>query len=286
VHEYLPTIEAFDASFVEEMRGIAVGAAMRFRGDRAAQRAHRAAADGQRAAQRASGVPDDDPDGCTGVVVLPEPRATAADPRAELGLEGRSCAETAVVLKVRRDDGPIRAPSPRPVRSAAAAMNSVASRSPRTTSNAIATTRSWACRWRCSAARCWSRATFALATGALVYTTAKSASNNLIVSHCAGIAIDFECAPDETFLVHPAARACWCTPTHWQARLALGKPAATPASSHPQDSLYATAACKTLLAPAHGRITARHVKRRCSTAFVASVGRCAGRRGRDAVQAT
>ena len=33
--------------------------------------------------------------------------------------------------------------------------------------------------------------------------TPKSAANNMMVSHVDGVAIDFECAPDETFQVHP-----------------------------------------------------------------------------------
>ena len=46
-----------------------------------------------------------------------------------------------------------------------------------------------------------------------VYATPKSAANNMILSHADGVAIDFECAPDETFQVHPRATGCWCTPT-------------------------------------------------------------------------
>jgi len=45
-----------------------------------------------------------------------------------------------------------------------------------------------------------------------VYCTRKSAANNMIVSHREGIAIDFECAPDETFRFIPIV-GFWCTPT-------------------------------------------------------------------------
>jgi hypothetical protein len=34
-----------------------------------------------------------------------------------------------------------------------------------------------------------------------VYATSKAGANNMIVSHADGVAIDFECAPDETFQV-------------------------------------------------------------------------------------
>src|ERR1019366_1342673 len=54
-----------------------------------------------------------------------------------------------------------------------------------------------------------------------VHATAKSASNNMMVSHCGGVAIDFECAPDETFMVMPD-RGLLVHANHWVSQVALG----------------------------------------------------------------
>ena len=42
-----------------------------------------------------------------------------------------------------------------------------------------------------------------------VYTTPKTASNNMAVSHCDGIAVNFECAPSETFQCCTRKTGCW-----------------------------------------------------------------------------
>ena len=49
---------------------------------------------------------EDDPDGCTGIVVLPQATKAGRLIHAQNWDWKRECAETAVVLKVRRDDGP------------------------------------------------------------------------------------------------------------------------------------------------------------------------------------
>src|SRR5690606_31841471 len=55
-----------------------------------------------------------------------------------------------------------------------------------------------------------------------VYTTPKSASNNIIVSHHSGISIDFECAPDETFMLE-AENGMIVHSNHWLSPVALSK---------------------------------------------------------------
>src|SRR5262249_22929067 len=56
----------------------------------------------------------------------------------------------------------------------------------------------------------------------IVSCTPKSCSNNMMVSHCGGWAIDFECAPDETFPIYPD-RDLIVHANHWQSQVALGK---------------------------------------------------------------
>ena len=97
----VPVVEKFDPAYVEEMRGIAEGAGVPFAGMMLmnARTEMVAAARKQQAQQHF-------PDGCTAAFALPEASADGVllhgqnwDWRAE-------CAETGVVLRIRRDDGP------------------------------------------------------------------------------------------------------------------------------------------------------------------------------------
>ena len=86
-----------------------------------------------------------------------------------------------------------------------------------------------------------------------VYVTAKSGSNNMIVSHREGVAIDFECAPDETFQVHPE-RGLLVHANHWVSPVALGKLKDTGIANTPC-SLYRDLRVRGLLAPQIGSLT-------------------------------
>jgi len=97
----VPAIEHFDPAYVEEMRGIAEGAGEPF----AAVVLMNARTEMVAAARRQQAAKHF-PDGCTAALALPEASADGVllhgqnwDWRAE-------CAETGVVLRIRRDDGP------------------------------------------------------------------------------------------------------------------------------------------------------------------------------------
>ena len=92
----------------------------------------------------------------------------------------------------------------------------------------------------------------------IVYATPKSASNNVMVSHVGGVAIDFECAPDETFQVHPE-RGLIVHANHFQSAVALSKLKDTGIANTP-DSLYRDVRVRQLLEPHIGAITRDHVK--------------------------
>jgi isopenicillin-N N-acyltransferase-like protein len=95
-----------------------------------------------------------------------------------------------------------------------------------------------------------------------VYTTAKSAANNMMISHTtgngAGVAINFECAPDETFPLYPE-RGLLVHSNHWLSPVALGKLKDTGIASTP-DTLYRDIRVRDLLTPAIGGITTDDVK--------------------------
>src|SRR3546814_313928 len=66
-----------------------------------------------------------------------------------------------------------------------------------------------------------------------IYSTAKSASNNLALSHAGtGIVHDLECAPDETFVVEPSDGVLVHS-NHWLSPVALAKLRETGISGSP-----------------------------------------------------
>jgi len=80
----------------------------------------------------------------------------------------------------------------------------------------------------------------------------------MIVSQANGVAIDFECAPDETFQVH-AERGLIVHANHFQSPVALSKLKDTGIANTP-DSLYRDLRVRALLEPYVGAITRDTVK--------------------------
>jgi isopenicillin-N N-acyltransferase-like protein len=80
----------------------------------------------------------------------------------------------------------------------------------------------------------------------------------MIVGHAGGIAIDFECAPDETFQVHPE-NGLLVHANHFVSPVALAKLKDTGIAETP-DSLYRDLRVRQLLAPKAGALTVADVK--------------------------
>ena len=106
MRDYLPVIEAFEPTYLEEMHGIAEGAGVPFEDVVLLNARTEILKLAARPDLRARLAGEDDPDGCTGVVVLPGASKAGRLIHAQNWDWKRECAETAVVLKVRRDDGP------------------------------------------------------------------------------------------------------------------------------------------------------------------------------------
>ena len=258
VRSYLPTIEAFQPAYVEEMRAIAEGADVAFEDIvllnartevlRLAQRPD------LRARLEAAG---DVPDGCTGVVVLPDATRDGHLIHAQNWDWKAECAETAVVLHVRRDDGPDVLTFAEAGALARCGMNSAGIA---VTANYLESDRDYTqvgVPLALIRRMILDQEHLALAMRA-VYCTAKSASNNMIVSHCEGVVIDFECAPDETFQVHHNG-GLLVHANHWQSPVALSKLKDTGIVSTP-DSLYRDLRVRDLLAPQIGHLSPDSVK--------------------------
>jgi isopenicillin-N N-acyltransferase like protein len=253
VRDYLPVIEAFEPAYIEEMAGIAEGAGASFENIVLLN----ARTEILKLAARARLASVDDPDGCTSVVVLPQASKTGRLIHAQNWDWKRECAETAVVLKVRRDDGPDLLTFTEAGALGRCGFNAVGIA---ITANYLESDRDYrqaGVPLALIRRKVLESEHLALAMRA-VYCTAKSAANNMIVSHCEGVAIDFECAPDETFQVHPD-RGLLVHANHFVSPVALGKLRDTGVASTP-DSLYRDLRVRGILEPQIGAITLDAVK--------------------------
>ncbi|TYL94740.1 acyl-CoA--6-aminopenicillanic acid acyltransferase [Bradyrhizobium rifense] len=257
VRDYLPVIEAFEPNYIEEMRGIAEGADVPFE-DIVLLNARTEIIKLANPAIRARLKTPEDPDGCTGVVVMPQATASGRLIHAQNWDWKRECAETAVVLKVRRDDGPDLMTFTEAGALGRCGFNAVGIA---ITANYLQSDRDYrqaGVPLALIRRKVLENEHLALAMRA-VYSTRKSAANNMIVSHREGVAIDFECAPDETFQVHPQNNGLLVHANHFVSPVALGKLKDTGIAETP-DSLYRDIRVRDLLQPHIGRITFDTVK--------------------------
>lgn len=200
---YLPMIADFDADYIDEMRGIAEGADAPFaqivllnaRTELLKLAGNPALRAGLRAERHA--------EGCTTLVIQPERTAEGALIHAHNWDWKATCADSCVILRIRVDDGPDMLTFTEAGGLARFGFNEIG----------IAVTGNYL---ECE--RDYSQMGVPLAlirrkvlqqanpsdAFAAIYTTLKSGSNNLALSHApTGIVHDLECAPDETFVVEP-----------------------------------------------------------------------------------
>jgi isopenicillin-N N-acyltransferase-like protein len=255
VHGYLPVIEAFDPTHIEEMRGIAEGADMPFE-DIVLLNAR---TEILRLAERRQQLDDDD--ACTGLVVMPEASADRRLLHAQNWDWKAECAHTAIVLRIRNEDGPDILTF---TEAGALGRSGLNSAGIAITANYLQCDRDYrdiGVPLALIRRKCLQEASPAMAMRA-VYATRKSAANNMMVSASTpqgdGVAIDFECAPDETFQVHAEAGLI-VHANHFVSPVALSKLRDT-GIVNTACSLYRDLRVKALLAPHTGRITTDHIK--------------------------
>ncbi|MGE0718728.1 MAG: C45 family autoproteolytic acyltransferase/hydrolase [Alphaproteobacteria bacterium] len=257
VRAYVPVMEGYAANQVEEMRGIAEGAGLEFEQIAFLNARTEILKLAARPDLRAKLAASDEPDGCTGVIVLPEATANGRLIHAQNWDWKAECAETAVVLRIRNDDGPDMLCFAEAGQMARCGMNAAGIV---ITANYLESDRDYA---RLGVPlplirrKVLEQQQLALAFHT-VYTTPKSGSNNMMVSQTEGVAIDFECAPDETFQVH-ASGGMIVHANHWQSPVALAKLKDTGVAGTP-DSLYRDMRVRHLLASQAGSINREAVK--------------------------
>ncbi len=256
VGEFLPTIAAFDATYIEEMRGIAEGAGVSFEDIVLLNARTEILKLGQRPDLRKRLMEREGPDGCTGVVALPA--ATGAQVIHAQNWDWKmECAETAVVLRIRRDDGPDILTF---TEAGALARSGFNAAGISITANYLESNRDYTqLGLPLALIRRKVLETPHLAEAMrTVYATPKSASNNIMISHRGGVTLDFECAPDETFLVQPEG-GLLVHSNHWLSPVALTKIKDT-GIAHTPDSLYRDVRVRDHLVPKLGAITVDDVK--------------------------
>jgi len=244
----VPMIDKFDPAHVEEMRGIAEGANEPFAGVvlMNARTEMVAAARRQQAAKHF-------PDGCTAALALPEASADGVllhgqnwDWRAE-------CAETGVVLRIRRDDGPDILTFTEAGGLARSGLNSAGIG---LTANALDCDRDYqrgpGVPLPLIRRKVLESAHLAQAVHTIM-ATPKLGSNHMAVSHCEGEAFGFECAPDETFWLAPED-GLYAHANHWVAPAALAKVKDTGLAETPC-SIYRDKRVREQLGPKRGKLT-------------------------------
>jgi len=251
VERFLPRIEAFDATYVPEMRGIAEGAGVAFE-DIVLLNART-----EILKLATKWVEEKDPDGCTALVAMPGITADGKLIHAQNWDWKVECAAASVVLKIHRDDGPDILTFTEAGALARAGFNSAGIA---VTGNYLQCERDYTqvgVPLALIRRKVLQQSHLALAMGA-VCGTPKSASNNIIVSQAEGVAIDFECAPDESFQVHPED-GLLVHANHWRSPVALAKLRDTGVAGTPC-SLYRDLRVRDLMAPHKGKVTRETVK--------------------------
>lgn len=244
--EFLPVIERFEPAYVQEMRGIARGARVELADivlvncrTEVLQLARRTPAPAEK-------------DGCTGAIILPEASADGTLLHGQNWDWKSECAETGVVLRIRRDDGPDILTFVEAGGLSRCGLNGAGIA---ITANYLESDRDYRQQGiplSLLRRRALEQSQVALAFQAL-YATPKSASNNLMLSHASGFGVNIECAPDESFCIHPEA-GLLVHANHWQSPVALSKLKDTGLANVP-DSLYRDRRVRAALMARHPGIT-------------------------------
>src|SRR6201999_3598497 len=200
----------FDHRQIEEMRGIATGAGLSFE-EIVLVNAR---------TELLHSIKGKEPDGCTGAVVRPEATRDKLLIHAHNWDWKLESAGSCVILRIRNADGPDILTF---TEAGALARFGFNARGICITANGLESDRDYA---RAGVPLALIRRkvleqtqlAFALS---IAYCTRKSGSNNLLISHAgSGLVYDFECAPDETFMVEPR-NGVLVHSNHWLSPVAL-----------------------------------------------------------------
>ncbi|KRE17509.1 peptidase C45 [Bosea sp. Root381] len=258
IGEFAKEIEAFGAHYIEEMRGIADGAGVALEDIVMINARTEVIAKARLVKNKPIELEEAElDDGCTGAVILPERSATGAVIHGQNWDWKAECAETAIVLRVRREDGPDILTFVEAGGLARSGMNAAGIC---ITANYLESDRDFTqigVPLALIRRKVLEQEHFAYAIKA-VAATPKSCSNNMMISTVQGFAIDFECAPDEAFPIYPA-EGLIVHANHWVGQAALSKVSEGGAARVP-DSFYRDWRVKKLLDEAGGKLAVEDLK--------------------------
>ncbi|CDZ32489.1 Peptidase C45 acyl-coenzyme A:6-aminopenicillanic acid acyl-transferase [Neorhizobium galegae bv. officinalis] len=262
IDRFASAIEDYGPQYIEEMRGIAKAVDT----DLAAILLLNARTEILKLARRREKGQADfiQSDGCTGVFVMPSATRDNVFIHAQNWDWKAECAETAIVLKIKRSDGPDIITFTEAGGLARTGFNSAGIS---ISGNYLETDRDYrelGVPLAIIRRKVLEQDHLAMSMQA-VYGTRKSASNNMMIGHAHGVAIDFECAPDETFLVHPE-NGVLVHANHFQSQVALSKLLDKGVVNMP-DSLYRDLRVRQLIEPHVGKVTVDTVKAALSDTF-------------------
>lgn len=266
VRGYLPQIEAFDPTYVEEMRGVAEGAAIDFEAIVLLNARTEILWLGKKLA--AGKKKPEEPEGCTSALAMPEATRDGYLIHAQNWDWKAECVDTSIVLKVRRDDGPDFITF---TEAGGLARHGMNANGIGLTANYLESDRDYqklGVPLALIRRKVLESEHYAMALRA-VACTPKSASNNITVSYSEGregMAINFECAPDEAFQIYPE-RGVITHANHFVSPIALSKLKDAGIVNTPE-SLYRDKRVRHHLEPHIGKLTRDHFK----TAFFDSFG--------------
>jgi isopenicillin-N N-acyltransferase-like protein len=252
----VPVIETFDPAYLEEMRGIAEGAGVPFAGVVLMNARTEMVVGARKALEHSL------PDGCTAALALPEATADGVVLHGQNWDWRAECAETGVVLRIRRDDGPDILTFTEAGGLARSGLNSAGIG---LTANALECDRDY--RRGPGVPLPFIRrkvleSAFLAHAVRTIFATPKLGSNYMAVSHASlhggGEAFGFECAPDETFWLAPE-RGLYVHASHWICEAARAKVRDTGLAETPC-SIYRDRRVHEQLSPHRGRLTLDHFR--------------------------
>ena len=257
IAEFTREIEAFGAHYIEEMAGIAEGAGVPLEDIVMINARTEVIAKARLVKNRPVEATEELDDGCTGAIILPERSANGELIHGQNWDWKAECAETAIVLRVRRDDGPDFLTFVEAGGLARCGMNAAGIS---ITANYLESERDFTQAGVPLALirrKVLEQEHFAFAIKA-VATTPKACSNNMMLSTVKGFGIDFECAPDEAFPLYPA-NGLIVHANHWVGQVALTKLRDTGTPRVPE-SFYRDWRVKKLLDEAGDKLTVDDLK--------------------------
>lgn len=219
--DFLAAIERFDADQAEEIRGIAEGSGVPLEEVVVINARRELITMAERGGETNGSRDDVAGDECTAAAILPEVSATGQVFHGQNWDTSPAHSEHALVLRIRRDDGPDILCFTEAGQLARSGFNAAGVA---ITGNHLESDRDYVdvgVPLPMIRRAALSTEHYALAIS-VVYATRKSGSNNMMLSHAGGEIINVECAPDESFLLYERDGVLTHA-NHWESVAALCK---------------------------------------------------------------